>query len=155
MTGIKRTEGITNNPAAVKAPTAFSTFVAGLTSLATGIAGLITAIYKATHLPAKPSVAQAVVIDGAFVLAAVAVVCFAWVIVADFRSRAVAQSAALTSGAVGSSGFRVRTKVDKVAYHVLGVRTTQPDAKTEFLVCHANGQFAWIAQDTVDFVSTA
>jgi hypothetical protein len=85
--------------AAVKAPVAFSTYVGGLATLAAGIVAIVTGLIKAFGLPSQPSTAQAAVIDGAFFLSAAAVIGFAWVLIADFRSRATTHSSYLMASA--------------------------------------------------------
>lgn len=171
-----------NNPAAVQAPVAASTYVGGLTALAGGITGLITAVVKVLNLPASPSVAQAVVIDGAFFLAAAGLIGFAWVVVADFRSRSITHSAAITSRATASAGspsgstpadstprgstdgkptsstptskFTVKLKDTGEVFPVLGVY--REDAKNLFLINYQSGDqtFNWIPEDKVSIVST-
>jgi hypothetical protein len=88
-----------SNPAAVQAPVAFSTYVGGIATLVAGLTAIVTGLIKAFGLPSHPTAAQAAAIDGAFFLSAVALIGFAWVITADFRSRAITQSAHLTGSA--------------------------------------------------------
>jgi hypothetical protein len=165
-----------SNMAAVQAPAAASTYAGGLTALAGGITGLITAVVKVFNLPASPSVAQAVVVDGGFFLAAAGLISFAWVVVADFRSRSSTQSAALTSGAIapagspstpapansassGSAGsastsnFTVKKKDTGEVFPVLGV--SREGAKNLFLINYQSGDqtFNWISEDEVSIVS--
>lgn len=166
-----------SNPAAVQAPAAASTYAGGLTALAGGITGLITAVVKVFNLPASPSVAQAVVIDGAFFLAAAGLIGFAWVVVADFRSRSITHSAAMESGATASAGntrgsapadsassgskistptskFTVKKKDTGEVFPVLGVY--REGAKNLFLINYLSGDqtFNWIPEDEVSIVST-
>jgi hypothetical protein len=165
-----------SNPAAVQAPAAASTYAGGLTALAGGITGLITAVVKVFNLPASPSAAQAAVIDGAFFLAAAGLIGFAWVVVADFRSRAITHSAAMTSRAIapaggtpgstpahsaspGSTGntptsrFAVKRKDTGEVFPVLDVY--RDGAKNLFLINYISGDqtFNWIPEDEVSIVS--
>jgi hypothetical protein len=158
---------------AVKAPVAFSTYVGGLATLAAGIVAIVTGLIKAFGLPSHPSAAQAAVIDGAFFLSAAAVIGFAWVLIADFRSRANAQSAALTAGAahaqaapahaaaggqqaISSPLFLAKNTQSGDVYKVLSVAKDGAGAGNDlFLINHESGdrQFEWIAANTVEFVS--
>jgi hypothetical protein len=132
-------------------------------------------VVKVFNLSASPSAAQAAVIDGAFFLAAAGLIGFAWVVVADFRSRAITHSAAMTSGATGpaestlgskpadsvSSGstrntptprFTVKKKDTGEVFPVLAVY--REGAKNLFLINYISGDqtFNWISEDEVSIV---
>jgi hypothetical protein len=142
------------NPAAVQAPVAFSTYVGGLASLLAGVSALVTGLIEVVKLPSKPTAAQAAVVDGAFFLAAVAVIGFAWVVVADFRSRSLTHSAAATAGAVTSPAFKIKVKATGQSYTVLGV---DREGETNlFLVNNESGDktFHWIPEVQAELVST-
>lgn len=171
------------NPAAVQAPVSFSTYVGGLATLAAGIVAIVTGLIKAFGLPSNPSTAQAVVIDGAFFLSAAAVIGFAWVLIADFRSRAITQSAHLAGSAVHAQAhavpaaappaaappaatggqqaitsalFRVRVTVSGDVYKVLSVvKDGAGPGNDLFLINHEEGdkKFEWVSANNVEFVS--
>ena len=114
-------------------------------------------------------------IDGAFFLAAAGLIGFAWVVVADFRSRAITHSAAMKSGAIastastpastpadsvssGSTGnpptsrFMVKKKDTGEVFPVLAVY--REGARNLFLINYISGDqtFNWIPEDEVSIV---
>ena len=166
------------NLAVVQAPVAFSTYVGGLATLAAGIVAIVTGLIKAFSLPSHPTTAQAAVIDGAFFLSAAAVIGFAWVVIADFRSRATTQSALLTGSAApaqappvpaaappaavggqqsaSSALFRVKNIENGDVYKVLSVvKDGAGEGNDSFLINRESGdkKFQWISADAVEFVS--
>jgi hypothetical protein len=153
-----------NNPAAVQAPAAASTYTGGIIALAAGVTGLVTALVKVFNLPASPTGAQAAVVDGAFFLTAAAVIGFAWVVVADFRSRALTQGVAIRSGTIAPSlasgdaapqpdKFTIKKKDTGETFPVLSVY--RDGTHNYFLINYESGDktFNWISEDEVAIAS--
>ena len=125
-----------------------------LTAIAAGIPGII----KATGVNSKTTAAQAAVIIGVLLVAAVGVISVAWVLVSDFRIRASASTTGANganaagadqTSAAGANRAVLRIVDEEAQLPVLTARYDAANNETVYLAVPAAGPPKWVKEGEV------